>query len=99
MKLVSVVWDISIDIKKYFQRFKDAFIIAQIQMGKISKIFIFDDQPLAKFCKSLKKLVNVYWKCLIYLIVKPISNKFVNFTEFMNILKFFPCVHSKVIAI
>ena len=29
-----------IDIKKYFQRFKDALIIVKIQIENISKIFI-----------------------------------------------------------
>ena len=48
------------------------------------KIFIIDDQPLPKFCRSLKIFVNVCQKCLI--LPKPISNKFVNFTEFMSIL-------------
>ena len=37
------------DIKKYFQRFEDALIIVQIQIENISKIFIIDDQPLAKY--------------------------------------------------
>ena len=49
-----------IDFKKYFQTFEDALIIVQIQMENISKIFIIDDQPLAKFCRSLKIFVNVY---------------------------------------
>ena len=49
-----------IDIKKDFQRIKDALIIVQIQMEKISKIFIIDDQPLVEFYRSLKIFVNVY---------------------------------------
>ena len=44
---------------------------------------IIDDQPLAKFCRSLKKL-------------KPISNKFVNFTEFMNTKKNVPVLIQKL---
>ena len=47
-----------IKINKYFQRFKDALIIMQIQMENISKII--DDQLLAKFCRSLKIFFNVY---------------------------------------
>ena len=54
-----------IGINKYFQRFKDGSIIVQIQMENILKIFIINDQPLAKFCRTLKIFVNVYKKYLI----------------------------------
>ena len=54
-----------IDINKYFQRFKDALIIQQIQMENVSKTFIIDDQSVTKFCWSLKIFVNFYQECLI----------------------------------
>ena len=38
------------DINKYFQTFRDVLIIMQIQMQNISKIYVIEDQPLAKFC-------------------------------------------------
>ena len=66
-------------------------------MENNSKILIMDDQHLAEFCQSFKIFVDVYLKSLIEL--KPISSKFVNFTDFMSTFNFFPCIHSKVIAI
>ena len=41
-----------IDVNKYFQTFKDALIIVQIQMENTSETFIIDDQALAKSCRS-----------------------------------------------
>ena len=38
-----------LDINKCFQKFEDALIIVAIQIENISKIFLIDDQPLAKF--------------------------------------------------
>ena len=57
-----------IDIHKYFQRFKDALIIVQIQMENVLKIFIIDDQPLAKFYRSLKIQLNFLLNWNSYLI-------------------------------
>ena len=50
-----------VDINKYCQKFKDTLIIVQIEVENVSKIFIVEDQSLAKFCRSLKIFFKTMW--------------------------------------
>ena len=60
LKLIKLKKTITIDINKYFQKFKDVLIIVPIRMKNISKIFIIDDQHVATFFRLLKIFVDVY---------------------------------------
>ena len=53
----------SIDINKYFQWFENASIVVKIEMENLLKIFISDDQPLAKFVRFSKIFVKGQHQC------------------------------------
>ena len=61
-----------IDINKYFQRFKDAFIILRIQMENILKLFIIA-LGKDKYLKNYQPLANL-WKYLSMSIKKNLVN-------------------------